>query len=283
MKHIIAVMLLPIVFILLISCGGGGGGDDTPPSTPCESFDWEVPDIGFYWTISKNGGSFLYETNRMTTFVDIHVNAGDQVTVAAKRGKKILITNVSHMVKAGTFEAWVERYCKPYWNSIIGFYPYDEPFLNDVPFSEQAQVLTTLNNLYPDKEIWVTFAYNEVEDGIKVHPLYDVIGVTPHYDKFTAWEMKGFYDLIKLKPHQQFFVCADGFVWGLNEVPTWKQEWKADQMRDYYELAKCLQARALWIFIWMTFDDGRTAGTGVEDMPILEDEIFEIAIEIKNQ
>jgi hypothetical protein len=181
------------------------------------------------------------------------------------------------MVTAGTFEAWVEKYCRPYWNSIIGFYPYDEPFLNGVSLHEQDRVLATIKNLYPDKDIWVTFAYMSVEDGITVHPLYDVIGITPHYDKFTAWEMKGFYDLINLNPHQQFFICADGFVWGHGEIPEWKQEWKADQMYDYYQLAKCLKARALWIFIWMTFE----TGTGVEDMPILEAEIFEIAKEIK--
>jgi hypothetical protein len=167
----------------------------------------------------------------------------------------------------------------PYMDNVLGFYPYDEPYLNDNPIEDQEKVTQAIKSRFLDKAIFVTFAYPSVTSNFEIPDGYDRISITPGYGDFTGQDMLFFLDTLKvsLKPGQKIILTGDGFSFYGN--PSAEDQYnRVITAREYYNIAKIDPLiMGIWTFIWPSFEDG----TGVRDMPILENEFRRIGLDIR--
>ena len=275
-----SIILLSILFI---ACGGGSGsGGGTGCTNPTTD---HLEYFGYYWGVSKVFGDHSDDFYLHTNFVNTDSSLCS-ITKAANNGLQAVV-NVGDVflrcvgggcIRPDYQESWdnyadkIDRFVKD--GDVLGFYPFDEPFMWDIPIRDQELVLDTIKERFPDTQIWVTFAFFSVNPLMEIPYDYDVIAITPDYGSFSVNDYAEHINKLKwaLQPWQKIIITGDGL--SFNENPTEKeQEKKAKIAFDYFELAQCdPDVIGIWAFLWPDFNNW----SGVESMPIVEDAFSEI-------
>lgn len=273
--------IIALMIILMFSFIGciGRIPDSFPPAKPCDHYNKEsVKYIGYYWGASRHFGNFISDFSNYTNVVYVHRDCEECIPDAIKQGQKVIISNVNDFIHGdlSAWDAYADR-IEQYREHIIGFYPFDEPNSREVSITKQEYDLGIIKGRFPEIPIWVCFTASSTEKKKPIVSGYDILSVTPKYGHRSAWAMKGWYDILNSikHPHQRLYITVDGFSY--DRVFPGAEKYKASQIHEYYELAKCLDAIGMLIFIWPSFIDG----TGVQDMPIVEEAIIDVSKEIR--
>jgi hypothetical protein len=172
------------------------------------------------------------------------------------------------------WDIFVEK-MSPYVEHFAGFYVFDEPYLYGLSVDTQEWIISYYKAAFPDTLTWVTYAHR----GFPIPSNLDVVSVTPIYGETNGSQYKGYILEMEpqMYPHQRIALTLDTYHSEFY-VSTSYQEWKSIIAHGYFQVAKCdPRVIALYMFIYPTF----SGGLGVEDMPILEDELINIWDEIQ--
>ena len=267
------VIIIAFFIFLVVGCSEGGA-NNIPSALPCDDFNKEsIKYIGYYWGASNHMGNFISEFSNYTNVVYVHCDCEECIPDAIAQGQKVIISNINDFIH-GDLSAWYaySDRLESYREHIAGFYPFDEPYHNNISIEDQEYNLKIIKERFTEIPIWVCFTPSSIRKGKSIARDYDILSITPNYGKWSAWDMKGFYDILNFikYPHQKLFITVDGFNY--DNISLTEEKNKAGQIYDYYDLAQCLDAIGMLVFIWPSFSDG----IGVRDMPIVEDAIIDI-------
>jgi len=253
-----------------------------------EEDDKHLKYFGYYWGASTVFGNFMDEFKDHCNFVNVRGNELEFLQIAKDMNLKAILnidyifrkcegSNCLHDDYLARWNDYADMIL-PYRDNILGFYPYDEPYLNGNPIADQEKVTQAIKSRFSDKPIFVTFAYSSVTDTLEIPEGYDRISITPYYGEFTGQNMLYYLDILKtgLKHGQEIILTGDGFTFSWN--PSAEEQYnRVITAREYYNIAKLDPLiTGIWTFIWPSFQ----LGLGVIDMPILENEFRRIGLEI---
>jgi len=277
--------------VVLFGCGSGGSGESSTPIGCLNPSTEHIEYMGYYWGMSTAYGNFAEDVADYTNMINIHITGDWNTNIALieeaiDRGMAPLLyldgrsvwMNQDWSRRAHPNQDFWDTFViklSPYAEYFAGFYVFDEPNLYGIDTSIQEWIISYYNQAFPDILTWATYCrFN--------NPLprnLDIVSATPSYGQINAEQYNYYLGQLKMLmyPHQRIAVTMDAYHPDPN-ISISIEEWKADMAQDYFKIAKCdSRVMALYIFVIMSFDDH----LGVEDMPILEEELINIWDEIQ--
>ena len=130
---------------------------------------------------------------------------------------------------------------------------------------------------FPHIPTWVNVA--SVNAGKDIPSNVSFVSATPKYNKYSAQQYKTIINTLKTNnKKKRIMLIGDGIVSKMSEVPNYRQEYKADLLRDYMTIAQCdNKVSGIFMFIWYP---NWASYSEVSMMPLLEQEMIDIYNEI---
>ena len=244
--------------------------------------------FGYYLGASEAFGNFMDEFEDHCNLVNVWGNDVEFLEMAKLMNLKAILSigyifrkcegsNCLHDDYLERWNAYADMIL-PYIDNIFAFYPYDEPYLNGNPIADQEKVIQAIKSRFSDKLIYVTYAFLSVSSGMEIPQGYDIVTITPDYGDFSGSDMQDSLNILKtnLTQGQKIILTGDGF--SFDKMPSEAEQYtRVITAREYYNIAKSdPQIIGILTFIWPSF----YLGSGVRDMPIVENEFRRIGLEI---
>ena len=278
-----------MIIILVAACGGGNDGGErrtialpgvcsNPSSDHIEYFGYYVVREFDYHDVRNYTNSFIFRTcgadlDQLEQIIDEGNSPFIECTAS-----NLFLDYGSDAIKLIAWEMLVGT-MEPYLDDIAGFYIIDEPLFHDMCDEELEWMVNKYREHFPNIPLWVNFSYHYADRPIPVG--LDYISLTPGYNTMSGAEYDSHLDMVRANMHagQQMILILDGYhsAADISAVPEHIQEYKADTLQEYFELAKC-DENIIGMLMYAYYSNVDFANAAF--MPILQDEMQSVWDEI---